>query len=656
MNTSRTILVRVCIALIALCAFTSVGTAQAAEQPEPRHVTWRYGVNLGLNYNLSGVGYADWVTDPARPYGQFIEKVINDGSGLGLYLGLQAEYNPSWWGIQLRASYDNRGLTAKDNKSYKDGQGAYVSDEYAFHNSYISIEPLFRLNPFKNSGFHIKAGPGFGIKLASTFDYTPQGGVQQKDVPLAMPTGFTFSFVGGFGWDILLSDGQADRQWFLTPFIESSFMTGQRDVSFPSVQGAFDDALSTVTIRAGIGIKMGDADPIEGAPGAPVGKFFRITPPEDGIYSKRIVDDFYPIRPFVFFDRNDTKIPSRYVTISAGDTPTWGTTSGLTADDLTNVAARTYRQGEVYYNVMNIFGYRLKTTPSATVELIGSDPVEKNGEVLANVVKDYLVNTWGIDANRISVKGQLNPRIPSGTARTPAEDKPLAEIENRRVEFVFSDPTLGRRVQLRAEREANEENLVLTELTTNESIDTWTATITGGGQRKTYGPFTEKEGLMDPTGLLAAGQASGVYTMEVVAKTTDGRTLTDSEQFTLVRAAKDARMERFALIFDYAEEDPVKRSEQFLRQEVAPRVTNNASVYIQGHTDNLGKEDVNKKLSNDRANQVRDILSNELSAKGRKAKLTARGFGETTDSTMFTNDLPEGRMYNRTVIMDVKPK
>lgn len=651
MINSRTMFVRVYMAFLALVAGTSVGTAQ----PEARHVTWRYGVNLGLNYNLSGVGYANWVTSPDRPYGQFIEKVLNDGSGLGAYLGVMAEYNPSWWGLQLRVSYDNRGLTAKDNRSYKDAQGAYFSDDYVFHNSYISIEPLFRLNPFTNSGFHIKVGPGFGIKTASTFDYTPQGGAQQKDIPLAMPTGLTFSIVGGFGWDILLNDGQADRQWFLTPFLETSFMTGQRDVSFPSVQSAFDDALSTVSIRAGIGIKMGNADDANGM-ATPVGKMFRITPPEDGIYSKRIVDDFYPIRPFVFFDRNETKIPSRYVTISAGDTQTWGNTSGLTAEDLTNVAARSYRQGEVYYNILNIFGYRLKNSPSSTVELIGSDPVENNGDVLANVVKDYLVNTWGIDANRITTKGQLNPRIPSGTSRTPAEDKPLAEIENRRVEFVFSDPTLGRRVQLRAEREANEENLVTTELTTNENIDTWTATITGGGQRKTYGPFSEMTAYMDPTGLLASSQQSGLYTMEVVAKTTDGRTLTESEQFTLVRATSDSRMERFNLIFEYAEEDPVKRSEQFLRKDIGPLVANNSSVYVQGHTDNLGSADVNQKLSVQRAKQVREILANELSSKGKRAKFTARGFGETTDSTMFSNDLPEGRMYNRTVIIDIKPK
>lgn len=198
--------------------------------------------------------------------------------------------------------------------------------------------------------------------------------------------------------------------------------------------------------------------------------------------------------------------------------------------------------------------------------------------------------------------------------------------------------------------------MVYTELTTNESIESWTATITGAGQKKTYGPYTSMDAYMDPIGLLPNGQNSSTYTMQVVAKTTDGRTLTDSEQFTLFRAATDSRTERHSLLFEYAEDDPVKRSEQFLRQEIAPRVTNGSSVFVQGHTDNLGKEDVNQKLSLQRATQVKDILTNELSSKGRKAKISAVGMGETPDETMFPNDTPEGRMYNRTVIIDIKPK
>jgi len=653
-SSPTTMVVRLCCAL-AVLLISSIGINA---QPEDRRVPWRFGVNLGLNYNMAGVGYANWITDPLRPNGQFVPYVMNDGSGIGPYLGAFVEYNPSWWGLQLRASFDGRGLTAKDDQSYKDESGTFLSDEYVLSNTYISFEPLFRINPFNNSGFHMVIGPGFGIRTSSSFDYTLQGQSTVTGVPLDKPTGFTFSFVGGFGWDIHLNSGQANTQWFLKPFVEGSYMTGQRDVSYAG-QGSFDDALSTVTVRAGIGISFGAADPLaESAPVAPlpVGKLFRITPPADGIFSKRIMDEYYPLRPFVFFDKNNTKIPTRYTTINASETSTWAATSGLTADSLTNVAARPYRQGEVYYNILNVFGNRLKNSPSSTVELIGSDPAEKNGEVLANTVKDYFVNTWGIAPSRITVRGQLEPRIVSGSPRTPSEDLAAAAIENRRVEFIFSDPQMARRVQLRAERDAVEENLVYTELLTNENVGSWTATITGGGQRKTYGPYYDKDAYMDPTGLLQTGQQSGTYTLEVVAKTMDGRTLTDSEQFNLFRAAKDSKVERHSFTFEFGEQDPVRRSEAFLRGEVATRIANGSTVYIVGHTDNIGTPDVNMTLSQTRSTETRDILADELKVKGKTANIYARGVGEVSDATIFSNDTPEGRMYNRTVIVDIRSK
>ncbi len=58
-----------------------------------------------------------------------------------------------------------------------------------------------------------------------------------------------------------------------------------------------------------------------------------------------------------------------------------------------------------------------------------------------------------------------------------------------------------------------------------------------------------------------------------------------------------------------------------------------------------GLYDHNKKLSENRARTVARAI--EQYAKGRYQSLTARGVGE--DDPLYTNDLPEGRFYNRTV-------
>jgi len=66
---------------------------------------------------------------------------------------------------------------------------------------------------------------------------------------------------------------------------------------------------------------------------------------------------------------------------------------------------------------------------------------------------------------------------------------------------------------------------------------------------------------------------------------------------------------------------------------------------IEGHTDAVGSEEYNLKLSQERANSVRDYL---LQAGLMQNRITAtRGLGKS--SPVATNDTPEGRQMNRRV-------
>jgi OOP family OmpA-OmpF porin len=68
-------------------------------------------------------------------------------------------------------------------------------------------------------------------------------------------------------------------------------------------------------------------------------------------------------------------------------------------------------------------------------------------------------------------------------------------------------------------------------------------------------------------------------------------------------------------------------------------------IYIEGHTDNIGTAAVNKKLSQERADNVKRYLVEKLGVDG--SRLTAIGYGE--DKPVASNKTEEGRLKNRRV-------
>ncbi len=67
-------------------------------------------------------------------------------------------------------------------------------------------------------------------------------------------------------------------------------------------------------------------------------------------------------------------------------------------------------------------------------------------------------------------------------------------------------------------------------------------------------------------------------------------------------------------------------------------------IEVEGHTDSVGSDEFNQRLSDERAQMVRDYLVDQLVP---ASSVTARGFGKT--KPIATNDTPEGRQQNRRV-------
>ena len=75
------------------------------------------------------------------------------------------------------------------------------------------------------------------------------------------------------------------------------------------------------------------------------------------------------------------------------------------------------------------------------------------------------------------------------------------------------------------------------------------------------------------------------------------------------------------------------------------RIQPNSDVTVNGYTDILGTDDYNERLSTNRANAVKGDIGGHI--KGQDKSLVAHGYGKS--QPLYTNELPEGRYYNRTV-------
>jgi outer membrane protein OmpA-like peptidoglycan-associated protein len=74
------------------------------------------------------------------------------------------------------------------------------------------------------------------------------------------------------------------------------------------------------------------------------------------------------------------------------------------------------------------------------------------------------------------------------------------------------------------------------------------------------------------------------------------------------------------------------------------------SFYVDGHTDSTGGAEFNQKLSEKRANEIKNFLENNLGVS--KTQLEARGFGDTVP--VAKNNDAQRRQLNRRVEIKIK--
>src|SRR5665647_40106 len=632
------------------------GNAQKIQRTQP---VWWFGESGAANFNTYRGTTQMLNSDITVP------TAFHKGDGVKPYLSLLTEYRPNKvWGGMLNVAYDNRGGKFDDVLA-----PCNCAADLTTNISYITVEPSLRLAPF-SSAFYIFAGPTLSFNVSKAFTYTQEKQTDVKgdwsDIHKTV-----FSAQAGAGIDIPVSAATSATQMTVSPFV--SFLTdfGHEPRSVES--------WSFYTVRAGIALKFGTSrkslpaktieDPVTIIPAAKEKDVqFSVRAPKVVPLTRQVKETF-PLINSVFFNMGSTEIPSRYVQLSSAQATSFKEDQLQQGqpDNLNN--GRSARQLAVYHNILNIIGDRMRSNPQSTITLVGaSDKNPTEGKMLAENIKQYLVNAFGIDASRISTEGRDKPLIPSEQPGATNELTLLHEGD-RRVDIVSTSPELLMQVggitspflkpvQISSVQEDPlDSHVIFNADGASESLNSWSVDVTDEqGNVQYYGPYTQDQESV-PGKTILGNNTQGNYTISMIGETKSGQTIKKESSVSLMKM-DDPKQEglRYSILFDFDKSTSIATYQNFLTDIVTPLIPENGTVIVHGHTDIIGEEKYNLNLSNERATGAQKIIEQALSKAGKKGvKFETYGFGEDTNMAPFENNLPEERFYNRTVIIDIIP-
>jgi outer membrane protein OmpA-like peptidoglycan-associated protein len=608
-------------------------SAQESRRLQPQ---WWFGGEVGANLSTYSGSVQKFNSTAGAGLGN---PAFTKGSGAGLFFAPLVEYRPDpIWGGLLTLGYDGRG------GSFDDVTDAGGTHKLSTSMNYISVEPSVRYAPFIYPVYFF-AGPRIGFNVSKSFSYTPPSGTK-TDGEWSGINGTVLTGQIGAGYDFPVSDPNASTQVAVSPFVSFHFGQGPRS----------EESWSLTSFRFGLGVKFGSTGEAREKVSSEVE--FSVKAPKL-IPMERKVNETFPMRNYVFFDEGSDEIPSRYVMLSKEQAEKFKEEQ-LVQPEPSDITGRSLRQMTVYHNTLNILGDRMRRNPGTTVKLAGSsDKGQGSGMAFATAIKRYLSSVFGIDDSRISASGRAKPEVPSVQPGGTRELE-LVRPEDRRVDITSASSELLEPVKIVSLQEDPLDSDVLFSVAgAQDNLASWSVEVTDeDGKVKRYGPFTSEQERVSGKTILG-DKLQGRYTVALDGISKSGQSLRKEETVRLVRSdePESGLSLRFSILFEFDQSRTVATYDRFLSGVVAPLIPANGSVIIHGHTDIVGEESHNLKLSKDRAQETMNILQRELAKAGkRNVKFDTYGFGEDVRRAPFDNRLPEERFYNRTVIIDIVPE
>lgn len=619
--------------------------------------TWWYG--------FSGAANANWYDGTTQTLNSslVVPTAFHKAFGVRPYASVLVEYRPGpVWGAMLNVAYDGRGAKY-DNVVAPCNCLATLNTDI----NYISVEPSLRVG-IKASPLYFFIGPRVAFNINKDFKYTQ---VNQPNTisNLSSINNIQVSGQVGAGFDFIVSKPASTTMVSLSPFVSYQPYFGQEPRNIES--------LSIQTVRVGLALKFGKVHKsmvIAAAPAPPMAVAAIVAPPHEFILNvrgpvpvpyRREVSETFPLLSTVFFDESSTAIPARYALLTPSQAVNFKERQ-LQQEQTPNMPGRSAGQLNVYHNVLNILGDRMRLYPGTTIVLNGASangPAE--GKAFAASVKQYLVTVFGIDGSRIVIQGSFKPHPPS---QKPGGTKDLALLgaENRRVDIESTSPELlsevggamMKPVQITDIQDGTPDNQVVISVdSARQLLKSWSIDATASnGTTQHYGPYTQDRASI-PGKTMLGNNPDGDYKIVMTGETNSGLSVRKESSVHLVHPdVTIVKGLRYSTVFSYDQSTTIASYNRFLTNTVAPLITDGSSVVIHGHTDIIGEDGYNQKLSDNRAQQTQQTLERALAASGKtNVKFETSGFGADPSHSPFENTLPEERFYNRTVIIDIIP-
>ncbi|MGY4537152.1 hypothetical protein ACVW0P_001568 [Mucilaginibacter sp. UYNi724] len=528
--------------------FMMILMANTSVKAQTTQPTWWFGLSGAANFNFYD-GTTQRLTNSL-----IAPTAFHKGNDVRPYGSVLVEYRPAGiWGVMLNVAYDGRGGKFKDVVAPCNCPATLGTST-----SYIAVEPSIRLG-VPATGLYFFAGPRVAFNMNKDFAYTqlkqPNTNGELSSMRKTLVSGQV-----GIGYDILTSSPNSTTKFSISPFVSYHPYFGQDPRSIES--------WSVTTIRGGIALKFGKASKLPEkvtATPVPLHDFvFNVRAPI-AVPLKRQVSETLPLRNSVFFDEGSTQLSGRYITLTK-DQATRFKEDQLQNEQSDNMTGRSARQLAVYHNILNIMGDRLRSNPGSSITLSGaSSKGPPEGKLLAEAVKRYLVDNFGLDESRIITQGRTKPVIPS---EQPGGTKELAVLRegDRRVDIGSASPELllevggdqMKPVQIIAtQADPLDSHVVLNIDSAGLLLKSWSVDITDPkGTSQHYGPYTRDQESISGASILG-NNPQGDYKLVMTGETRKGVPIRKENTVHLIRQDEPvSKALRYSILYDFDKEIP----------------------------------------------------------------------------------------------------
>ncbi len=332
----------------------------------------------------------------------------------------------------------------------------------------------------------------------------------------------------------------------------------------------------------------------------------KITTDREEIALKQDYATFYcSILPSVFFGLNSSSLPADYSTFRSYSDyhPQYEPDEPVTIQkDILNIIGSRLRDNRAMK--VSLKGYTDKTTEGRNFELaVGR----------AQTIKKYLVDTWGIEPDRIKVIDKsydCNPKLMT------ASQNEMGYADNRRVEILTEDMQLYQPVIVMTPIDSpnpNDETLTVTpQYNMPDSVDAWEVLVKNGSRTI----FSDKGQRMPSSftidvnkiGIKNKLNFSEPLAVEVFLREKDGSASYESKKIKLKNESAEIESKRIAYILFDVDKMILNEINESTLKTILNKIGSFKNLKITGFTDILGEYGRNKNLSLSRAQTINRVI------------------------------------------------